>query len=130
MSELRVPDIPLPRPFLRVLVEEPVTKEDVEKVRGSLSLKIKELEGELKQEREINRKFSQSAEVLGDILAAPDFRALSYKTESLPKAEEPAVVGFQVQVNEAPAEYVPVEEIELTDDEVKKTETTVSSGAG
>jgi hypothetical protein len=123
MSESRVPDIPLPRPFLRVISEAPVTQSDVERVRKNLQQTIDNLESELKRERELTKKLEKSGTVLQEILAAPDFRALSMKAQQIAGAAElasPAASG--ARADEPPVEYVAVTEIELTDAEVNKQE--------
>lgn len=123
MSDLRIPDIPLPRPFLRVLNEEPVTKEDVERVRKNLQQTIEILQTELRRERELTKKLEKSGQVLQDILSAPDFRALSLQTRQIAATAEALAPGT-AQVNEPPVEYVEVLEIELNDTEVQNLETT------
>ena len=122
MSESRVPEIPLPRPFLRVIIEEKVTRDDVEKVRKGLQQRIDHLELELKRERELTKKLEKSGAVLQEILSAPDFRALSMQTrEAATSVEVAAPVGV-ARVDEPPVEYVDVVEIELTDAELSMQE--------
>lgn len=125
MNESRIPDIPLPRPFLRVIAEEPVTKEDVERVRKNLQQTIDILQNDLNRERELTKKLEKSGQVLQEILSAPDFRALSLQTQQIAKTAEVLAPG-NAQVNEPPVEYVEVREVELTDDEVKTLETVVA----
>lgn len=121
MADSRIPEIPLPRPFLRVISEAPITKDDVERVRRTLQQNIDLLQAELKREKEITQKLQKSGEVLQEILSAPDFRALSLQ------ARETAVVAETARpaaahADEPPVEYVEVSEVELTDSEVKTLE--------
>lgn len=120
MSESRIPEIPLPRPFLRVIADDPVTRDDLERVRKGLQQTIDSLQTELKRERELTKKLEKSGMVLQEILTAPDFRALSLKAQSAVQTEGPAV--SLARVEEPPVEYVDVTEVELTDAEVKKQE--------
>lgn len=119
MSELRVPDIPLPRPFLRVLSDEIVTREDVDKVRKTMQQTIDLLQIELKRERELVKKLEKSGEVLNEILSSPDFRALSMKSAAATEIGAAAVAGGGL-VEEAPVEYVDVVEVELTEDKISQ----------
>lgn len=121
MAEPRIPEIPLPRPFLRVVNEAPVTKEDLERVRKSMQQTIDNLQAELKREQELNKKLLKSAEVLQEILSAPDFKALSLKSHPATEVATTETPGM-AQIDEPPVEYVEVQEIELTDTEVKKME--------
>lgn len=117
MAEPRIPEIPLPRPFLRVITETPVTKEDLERVRKSMQQAIDTLQAELKREQELNKKLLKSAEVLQEILTSPDFKALSLKSPpQVIAAEKPGVA----QIDEPPVEYTEVQEIELTDEMLNK----------
>jgi|JI10StandDraft_1071094.scaffolds.fasta_scaffold342063_2 hypothetical protein len=118
MSESRVPEIPLPRPFLRVVSEEKVTKDDVERVRKGLQQRVDTLEGELRRERELVKKLEKSGAVLQEILAAPDFRALTTKAREASAGVEVAAPAAGARADEPPVEYVEVTEIELTDAEV------------
>ncbi len=121
MPDSRIPEIPLPRPFLRVISEAPVTKEDVERVRKTLQQNIDQLQAELRREKELSQKLLKSGEVLQEILSAPDFRALSLQArESIAVAD--AHKPGTAQVDEPPVEYVEVQEVELTDQEVKSLE--------
>jgi hypothetical protein len=123
MSEPRVPEIPLPRPFFRVVGEDPVTREDVERVRRNLQQTIDNLENDLKRERELTKKLEKSGVLLQEILAAPDFRALSMKAQHMAGTNEIAApVSTGARADEPPVEYVAVTEIELTDAEVNKQE--------
>jgi hypothetical protein len=115
MSELRVPDIPLPRPFLRVLSDEVVTRDDVEKVRRTLQQTIDTLQSDLKRERELVKSLGKSGEVLNEILSSPDFRALSHKAPAALQGSAPTPGAVSVHVDEGPVEYIDVAEIELTD---------------
>lgn len=115
MSELRVPDIPLPRPFLRVLSDDVVTRDDVEKVRRNLQQTIDSLQNDLRRERELVKNLEKSGEVLNEILSSPDFRALSHKAPAAVQAGLAAPGTVSVHVDEGPVEYVEVAEIELTD---------------
>lgn len=124
MSELRVPPAPLPRPFLRVVEDTSVTREDFERTQKNLQQAIDTLEAELKRERELTKKLEKSGVVLQEILSAPDFKAMSYKSAASQVAETAATAVSRVE--EPPVEYVEVAEIELTDAEVKKQETTAS----
>ncbi|GEM_PF-2789201 len=114
MSESRIPDVPLPRPYLRVLEEDRTTREDVERVRKTMQQSIDALQTELGRERELAKKFEKSGTVLQQILESPDFRALSMKTTQAEGAAEIQPTGM-AQVNEPPVEYVTVAEIELTE---------------
>lgn len=114
MSESRVPLPPLPRPFYRVITEDPVTRDDLDRVKKNMQQTIDNLMGELKRERELSKKLEKSGEVLQEILAAPDFKALSLQVQ----ATATAVVqrtGHAVEVDEPPIEYVDVKELDLTD---------------
>lgn len=121
MSDSRVPEIPLPRPFLRVIHETPVTKDDVEKVRRTLQESIDILQAELRREKELTKKLAKSGEVLQDILSAPDFKALSLQSREAATVTGPAA-GQTIHTDEPPVEYVEVTEIELTDAEVHSLE--------
>jgi hypothetical protein len=121
MADSRIPEIPLPRPFLRVVSEAPVTKEDVERVRKTLQQNIDVLQAELKRERELTQKLQKSGEVLQDILSAPAFRALSLQSREAVVVADANRPGA-AHVDEPPVEYVEVEEIELTDHEVTNLE--------
>lgn len=114
MSESRIPDVPLPRPYLRVLEEDRTTREDLERVRKTMQQSIDALQAELSRERELAKKFEKSGTVLQQILEAPDFRALSMKTTQAAGTTEVKPTGV-AQVNEPPVEYVTVAEIELTE---------------
>jgi hypothetical protein len=124
MADSRIPEIPLPRPFLRVVSEAPITKEDLERVRRTLQQNIDALQAELRREKELTAKLKKSAEVLQEILSAPDFRALSMRTQAIAvvEAQRPAAAF----IDEPPVEYVEVQEIELTDQQVKSLETEAS----
>jgi hypothetical protein len=122
MSESRVPDIPLPRPFLRVISEEKVTRDDVERVRKGLQQRIEGLEVELRREKELTKKLEKSGQVLQEILTSPDFKALTAKARESGPAAEVAASPSGAYVDEPPVEYVEVTEIELTDAEVKSQE--------
>ena len=122
MSESRVPEFPLPRPFLRLITEEKISREDVEKVRKNLQQTIDALEADLQRERELTKKLEKSGAVLQEILAAPDFRALSMKAQASAGAVVVAAPVSGTMVDEPPVEYVAVTEIELTDTEVAKQE--------
>lgn len=124
MSESRVPPAPLPRPFLKVIEDTSVTREDFERTKKNLQQAIDNLELELKREREITKKLEKSGAVLQDILSAPDFKALSLKSVSMHVAEAAATSVSRVE--EPPVEYVEVAEIELTDAEVMKQESATS----
>ncbi|WP_041948335.1 hypothetical protein [Turneriella parva] len=116
MSELRIPDIPLPRPFLRVLSDEVVTRDDVEKVKRSMQQTIDLLQTDLKRERELVKTLEKSGEVLNEILSSPDFRALSHKAPAAITAGGATATGAtSAQIDEGPVEYIDVVEIELTD---------------
>ncbi len=121
MAESRIPEIPLPRPFLRVITEAPVTKEDVERVRKSLQQNIDILQAELRREKELTQKLQKSGEVLQEILSAPDFRALSLQSRESVVIADTSKPGA-AHVDEPPVEYVEVEEVELTDHELKSLE--------
>lgn len=124
MAESRIPEIPLPRPFLRVITEAPVTKEDVERVRKALQQNIDILKAELRREKELTQKLQKSGEVLQEILSAPDFRALTLAARAsvaIADASQPSTT----HIDEPPVEYVEVPEIELTDSEVKTLEASV-----
>lgn len=113
LSESRIPDAPLPRPFLRVLEEDKTTRDDVERVRKTMQQSIDALQTELSRERELTRKLEKSGAVLQDILSAPDFRALSMQAaQATPSSGLPATGG--TRIDEPPIEYVTVTEIELT----------------
>lgn len=132
MSESRVPPAPLPRPFLKVVEDTSVTREDFERTQKNLQQAIDNLERELKRERDLTKKLEKSGEVLQEILSAPDFKALSFKSASVQVAETAAAAVSRQgrpggHVEEPPVEYVDVEEIVLTDAEVKKQETTASA---
>ncbi|GAB4424082.1 MAG: hypothetical protein OHK0011_04400 [Turneriella sp.] len=128
MADSRIPEIPLPRPFLRVISEAPVTKEDVERVRRALQQNIDTLQAELRREKELTQKLLKSGEVLQEILSAPDFRALSAQSrESVVVAD--AIKPGAAHVDEPPVEYVEVEEIELTDREVISLESSAAPGS-
>ena len=114
MSDSRIPEPPLPRPFLRVIEADRTTREDVERLRRQMQQTIDNLQAELSKEREIARKFEKSGSVLQDILTAPDFRALSMKTQQT-QTESAAPVAHGAYIDEPPVEYVPVTEIELTE---------------
>jgi len=125
MADSRIPEIPLPRPFLRVVSEAPITKEDLERVRKTLQQNIDALQAELRREKELTAKLKKSAEVLQEILSAPDFRAFSMRTQAIAvtaEAQRPATAF----IDEPPVEYVEVQEIELTDQQVKSLETEAS----
>ena len=116
MSESRIPDVPLPRPYLRVLEEDRTTREDLERMRKTMQQSIDALQAELNRERELAKKFEKSGTVLQQILEAPDFRALSMKTTQTAGAGPAAVQATGVaHVDEPPVEYVAVAEIELTE---------------
>ncbi len=114
MSELRIPDVPLPRPYLRVLEEDRTTREDVERVRKTMQQAIDSLQSELGRERDLAKKFEKSGTVLQQILEAPDFRALSMKALQAAGTAEVLAPGV-AHVDEPPVEYVSVPEIELTE---------------
>lgn len=114
MSELRIPDVPLPRPYLRVLEEDRTTREDVERVRKTMQQTIDSLQSELGRERDLAKKFEKSGTVLQQILEAPDFRALSMKALQAAGTAEVLAPGV-AHVDEPPVEYVSVPEIELTE---------------
>jgi hypothetical protein len=118
MSELRVPDFPLPRPFLRQIDPVQITPEDVDRVRKTMQQTIDSLQVELRQEKELTRKLEKSSVVLQEILAAPDFRALSYQTPQPQSATVAPVMGGGSYADEPPIEYVPVIEVELDDSEL------------
>ncbi|HRP69515.1 MAG TPA: hypothetical protein PLY93_08290 [Turneriella sp.] len=122
MSELRVPDIALPRNYVRVVHEEKITKEDVEKVRRALQERIDTLENELKREKEIAKKLSKSSAVLQDILTAPAFKALSLETRKSATETVKEKNASIAHVDEAPVEYVDVTEIEISDTMVSQEE--------
>lgn len=122
MSESRVPEIPLPRPFLRVVVDDKVTREEVERLKRGMQQRIEGLENELKRERELTKKLEKSGAVLQEILAAPDFRALTAKAREASAGVEIAAPTSGARVDEPPIEYVEVVEIDLTDAEVNKQE--------
>ncbi len=122
MSESRVPEIPLPRPFLRVISEEKVTRDDVERVRKGLQQRIEGLEVELRREKELTKKLEKSGQVLQEILTSPDFKALTAKARESGPATEIATPSSVAHIDEPPIEYVEVTEIELTDAEVKSLE--------
>jgi hypothetical protein len=116
MSELRIPDIPLPRPFLRVLSDEVVTRDDVEKVKRNMQQTIDLLQTDLKRERELVKTLEKSGEVLNEILSSPDFRALSHKAPAaITSGGTTATGATSAQIDEGPVEYIDVVEIELTD---------------
>ena len=116
MSESRIPDVPLPRPYLRVLEEDRTTRDDLERVRKTMQQSIDALQAELNRERELAKKFEKSGNVLQQILEAPDFRALSMKTTQTAGAGPATVQTAGVaHVDEPPVEYVAVAEIELTE---------------
>lgn len=121
MADSRIPEIPLPRPFLRVISEAPVTKEDVERVRKTLQQNIDILQAELRREKELTQKLQKSGEVLQEILSAPDFRALSLQSREAVVVADVNKPGA-THVDEPPVEYVEVAEIELTDHEVTSLE--------
>lgn len=113
MSELRIPDAPLPRPYLRVVEEDRTTRDDVERVRRQMQQTIESLQNELNRERELTKKFEKSGSVLQEILTAPDFRALSMQTaQAAPEAAAEKPSG--AHIDEPPVEYVEVTEVELT----------------
>lgn len=114
MSESRIPDVPLPRPYLRVLEEDRTTREDVERVRKTMQQAIDTLQAELSREKELSKKFEKSGTVLQQILEAPDFRALSMKAMQAAGTTEVLAPGV-AHVDEPPVEYVSVPEIELTE---------------
>ncbi len=114
MSESRIPDVPLPRPYLRVLEEDRTTRDDLERVRKSMQQSIDALQTELNREKELTRKFEKSGNVLQQILEAPDFRALSMKATQAAGGAEVLAPGV-AHVDEPPVEYVTVTEIELTE---------------
>jgi hypothetical protein len=116
MSELRVPDIALPRPFLRVLSDEIVTRDDVEKVRRTLQQSIDSLQSDLQRERQLVKSLEKSGEVLNEILSSPDFRALSHQAPAALQISSATTGSVSVHVDEGPVEYVDVPEIELTDE--------------
>jgi len=120
MSESRVPPPPLPRPFVRVITEEPVSRQDLENVKKSMQQQIDNLNSELKREKDLTKKLAKSGEVLQEILAAPDFKALSVTTRAV--AEVAVTQVKATQIDEPPIEYVEVTEIDLTDSEVKNQE--------
>lgn len=128
MADSRIPEIPLPRPFLKVVSEPPVTKEDVERVRKTLQKNIDTLQAELRREKELTQKLLKSGEVLQEILSAPDFRALSLQQTSETRAVADAGKPGAAHVDEPPVEYVEVEEIELTDQEVTSLEKHAAAG--
>lgn len=115
MSELRVPDIPLPRPFLRVLSDEVITRDDVEKVKRNMQQTIDVLQTELKRERELVKTLEKSGEVLNQILSSPDFRALSHQAPPAITAVAAGSATTSIHVDEGPVEFVEVVEVELTD---------------
>jgi hypothetical protein len=117
MADSRIPEIPLPRPFLRVISEAPVTKEDVERVRKTLQQNIDVLQAELRRERELTQKLQKSGEVLQDILSAPAFRALSLQSREAVVVADANKPGA-AHVDEPPVEYVDIQEVELTDAQV------------
>ncbi|MCX7633266.1 MAG: hypothetical protein N2Z22_08045 [Turneriella sp.] len=117
----RIPEIPLPKNFLRVLNEEPVTKEDLERLRKSMQQTIDQLQQELRRERELTEKLKKSAEVLQEILNAPDFRSLSLSQRAA-LTELTQERAAAPTVDEPPVEYVEVQEIELTDAQVSALE--------
>lgn len=114
MSESRIPDVPLPRPYLRVLEEDRTTRDDLERVRKTMQQSIDALQAELNRERELAKKFEKSGTVLQQILEAPDFRALSMKTTQTAGPTAVQATGV-AHVDEPPVEYVAVAEIELTE---------------
>lgn len=114
MSESRIPDVPLPRPYLRVLEEDRTTRDDLERVRKTMQQTIDTLQAELNRERDLTKKFEKSGTVLQQILEAPDFRALSMKATQAAGATEVLAPGV-AHVEEPPVEYVSVMEIELTE---------------
>lgn len=114
MSESRIPDVPLPRPYLRVLEEDRTTREDLERVRKTMQQTIDSLQAELGRERDLAKKFEKSGTVLQQILEAPDFRALSMKAMQSAGSAEVLAPGV-AHVDEPPVEYVSVPEIELTE---------------
>jgi hypothetical protein len=119
MADSRIPEIPLPRPFLRVINEAPVTKEDVERVRRTMQQTIDALQAELRRERELTKKLQKSGEVLQEILSAPAFRALSLQAREAVVVQDLSKPGV-AHVDEPPVEYVEVEEVELTDAQLTK----------
>ncbi|MFZ5628315.1 MAG: hypothetical protein ACOY5B_04245 [Spirochaetota bacterium] len=127
MADSRIPEIPLPRPFLRVISEAPVTKEDVERVRKTLQQNIDVLQAELRREKELTQKLQKSGEVLQEILSAPDFRALSLQSRETLVIADVNKPGA-AHADEPPVEYVEVEEIELTDHEVTSLEGSTAPG--
>ncbi len=114
MSESRVPDVPLPRPYLRVIEEDRTTRDDLERVRKTMQQSIDALQAELSRERELAKKFEKSGTVLQQILEAPDFRALSMQAKQTAGPVEVQAAGV-AHVDEPPVEYVNVTEIELTE---------------
>ncbi|MBV6492509.1 MAG: hypothetical protein LDLANPLL_00503 [Turneriella sp.] len=120
MSDLRIPEIPLPPNYIRVVAEEKVTKEDVERVRKTLQQRIDSLEGELKLEKDLVRRFGKSGEVLQEILASPSFHGVNLAAKERTGATDAPL--SLAQINEPPVEYVEVVEIELSDDVVKAQE--------
>ncbi len=118
MSELRVPDVPLPRPFLRVLSDDVVTRDDLDRVRKTMQQTIDILQGDLNRERELVKKLEKSGEVLNEILSSPDFRALSMKSAAATESETMAG-PTGTHIDEPPIEYSEVIEIELTEDKIE-----------